>query len=294
MGEAVGLSATQREARRGLIVVGFDSAWMDNPKAPGAICAIRFDEAAVPLFVQPQLVGFDGALAFITAERQGHRLCLVALDQPSVVPNDTGCRPAERVAASVISFIGGGVQPANRSKAAMFGDAAPVWRFLKALGAVQDPIAVAAIKAGFGAGLLLIEVFPALALPGFEPAFATRLGAPKYNPGHRRRFRIADWRAVCATVARVAAGLGIAPMVAWAEAMGALETPRKADQDRLDAAICALVGLIWRDGGWPAAMIGDPKQGFIVTPVSEPTGARLERAARERQVPFVRQPASEG
>ena len=231
-------------------------------------------------------MGFDQALAFIEAERQGYRLCLVALDQPSIVPNTTGSRPAERVAASVISFIGGGVQPANRAKAEMFGDAAPVWRFLDALGAVQDPMAVPEAEAG----LFLIEVFPALALPGFEPAFATRLGAPKYNPANARKFRIADWQAVCATVTRVAAGLGLAPMALWAEAMAALETPKKADQDRLDAAICALIGLIWRDGGWPATMIGDLTAGFIVAPVSEPTRARLERAAQDRQVPIVVRP----
>lgn len=69
--------------------------------------------------------------------------------------------------------------------------------------------------------------------------------------------------------------------------MAAIKTPRKADQDRLDAAICALVGLIWRDGGWPAAMIGDLERGFFVTPVSELTWARMERGAREKKVPLM-------
>lgn len=279
----MGLSSAQTSARRGAVVFGFDSAWVDNPRAPGAICAIGFDDAAAPRFVAPQLVGFEEALAFIEAERRGHRLCLVALDQPSIVANAIGCRPPERVAGAVISFIGGGVQPANRGKAAMFGDAAPIWRFLEGLGALQDPMAVPEAEAG----LFLIEVFPALALPGFEPAFAGRLGAPKYNPGNRRRFRLTDWQAVTATVARVATTLNVTPMVRWAEAMTAIEVPRKADQDRLDAAICALVGLTWRDGGWPAAMIGDLERGFIIAPVSEPTWARMERAAREKQVPLV-------
>jgi predicted RNase H-like nuclease len=284
------LSTAQMAARRGAVVFGFDSAWMDNPNAPGAICAIGFDEKARPRFVVPQLVGFKEALAFIDAERRGHQLCLVALDQPSIVPNSTGGRPAERVAGSVISFSGGGVQPANRGKAAMFGDAAPVWRFLEALGALQDPMTVPEAETG----LFLIEVFPALALPGFDPAFAGRLGAPKYNPDKCRKFRIGDWQAVTTTVARVATTLDIAPMVHWSESMAAIERPSKADQDRLDAAICALVGLIWRDGSWPAAMIGTVEHGFIIAPVSEPTWARMEWAARERRVPIVlRQTTSE-
>lgn len=165
----------------------------------------------------------------------------------------------------------------------MFGDSAPVWRFIEALGAPQDPMAVL----GAAAGLFLIEVFPALALPGFEPTFAVRLGGPKYNPGNRQRFRINDWRAVTATVARLAATLGLTPLVSWAEAMAAIEAPRKADQDRLDAAICALVGLIWRDGAWPAAMIGDLERGFMIAPVSDLTWVRMETAAREKRVSIV-------
>lgn len=199
------------------------------------------------------------------------------------MPNVAGGRPAERVAGGVISFIGGGVQPANRGKAAMFGDAAPVWRFLEELAATQNPMAATEAWAG----MFLIEVFPGLALPGFEPAFSARLGAPKYNPANRRKFRITDWHAVTATVARVATTLGLMPMTHWAETMASIEKPKKADQDRLDAAICALVGLIWRDGGWPAAMIGDLQHGFIIAPASEPTAERMARAAREKGVPIV-------
>jgi hypothetical protein len=52
---------------------------------------------------------------------------LVAVDQPTLVPNETGCRPVDRVAASVVGYIGGGVQPANRSKKLRFGETAPFW-----------------------------------------------------------------------------------------------------------------------------------------------------------------------
>jgi predicted RNase H-like nuclease len=273
---------SQVAARRGILVVGFDSAWVDNPKAPGAICAIGFNDACEPRFVAPQLAGFQDALSFIENERRSHRLCLIALDQPTIVPNLTGGRPAERVAGSVISFVGGGVQPANRSKAAMFGDEAPVWRFLEELDALQDPMSVPQAESG----LFLIEVFPALAIPGFEPAFAGRHGAPKYNPSNRRRFRLYDWQLVTAMVAKVAATAGLSEMVRWAEDMASVEKPRKAHQDCLDAAICALVGLVWRDGSWSAAMIGDLDDGYIISPVSEPTCARMQAAAETKGVPI--------
>jgi len=65
------------------------------------------------------------------------------------------------------------------------------------------------------------------------------------------------------------------------------QAPRKADQDRLDAAICALVGIIWQAG--PAAgsaMLGDLRQGYMITPISPVTGPRLEAAAARRNIPF--------
>jgi hypothetical protein len=45
----------------------------------------------------------------------------------------------EKVAASLISWMGGGVQPANRGKLAMFGPKAPIWDFLEKLAATENP-----------------------------------------------------------------------------------------------------------------------------------------------------------
>ncbi len=266
------------------IIIGFDSAWTDSPKAPGAICAVAFDGGGMSRFIAPRPASFAAALDFIEAQRQGHGLCLVALDQPTIVPNANGIRPAERVAAAMISFIGGGVQPANRSKRGMFCDAAPIWRFRRALGAVEHPEASRAAPAG----LFLIEVFPALALAGLHAPFAGRLRGPKYNPANRKKFRMADWQAVAQVVAGTAHDLGVPALAEWASELSLRNTPRKADQDLLDAAICALVGLIWRGcERRMSAMIGDLETGYIIAPVSEQTRSRLRSAAEARGVAFT-------
>ena len=96
------------------LFIGFDSAWMDNAGAPGAMCAASFDGRRFPHFEPPQLVGFAKALEFIRSVRRDDRPTLLAIDQPTIVPNARGMRPADKVAASVVSWIGGGVQPANR------------------------------------------------------------------------------------------------------------------------------------------------------------------------------------
>jgi predicted RNase H-like nuclease len=266
------------------IIFGFDSAWTDAAKAPGAICAIAFDERGQVEFHEPRLVSFADARAFIGSLRQDFSVSLVALDQPTVVPNSAGSRPVDKVAGSLVSFVGGGVQPANRSKIGMFCDDSPVWSFLSDLNATQDPIEARTAPAGH----FLIEVFPALALPAFEDAFSQRLRAPKYNPQNRKKFRLEDWRSVTRVVQTTAQGFDVSGLADWSDRMLALSQPRKADQDKLDAALCALIGLAWRAGPVScSAMLGDLTNGYMVTPMSEFTRPRLEQAANQRGVPIA-------
>lgn len=274
------------EARRprDMVVIGFDSAWTDAPKAPGAICAVAYDAEGRVRFHEPELVSFRQAHAFIERARRDVPLCLVALDQPTVVPNASGSRPVDKVAASLVSFVGGGVQPANRGKTGMFCDDAPIWPFLDALGATQDPVAARRAEAG----LFVMEVFPALALPSLSDCFSGRLMAPKYNPANRRKFRREGWDAVASTVAALASAFGVPDMAGWADRMRRLEAPAKGDQDKLDAVLCALVGLVWRAGPpESSAMIGDLETGYMVTPLSPSARSRIEAAAKRRGVPVA-------
>jgi len=265
------------------VIFGFDSAWTDAPKAPGAICAIAFDDHGQVEFHEPRLVSFAEARVFIEALRQDFAVSIVALDQPTIVPNASGSRPVDKVAASLVSFVGGGVQPANRSKIGMFCDGAPIWSFLKELSAIQNPSEARAARAGH----FLIEVFPALALPSLESGFAHRLRAPKYNPQNRGKFRLVDWRSVARVIQGTAEEFGVDGLAKWALQMSANGQPRKADQDRLDAALCALIGLTWRAGPvTSSALLGDLHTGYMVTPVSDATRNRLERAATRYGVPY--------
>lgn len=159
---------THNRPKGSTCIIGFDLAWTDNSKAPGAVCAIVTAGDGGVNFKPPCHVSFDQAFAFIDAERRTCDTCLVALDQPTIVPNETGSRPVDKVAASLISFIGGGVQPANRSKKDMFGDDAPVWRFLKRLGAKEAP----ELSRTAEGGLFIIEVFRRLHFRPSRPGSA--------------------------------------------------------------------------------------------------------------------------
>lgn len=265
-------------------VVGFDSAWTDNPKAPGAICVIRLDDDGAHLYLAPRLASFAEALDVIRRECNDAQKCVVALDQPTIVPNLTGSRPVDKVAGSLISWIGGGVQPASRSKKGMFDDAAPIWRFKQALGAIEDP----ELARTASSGTFLLEVFPALALAAIENAFCSRLAAPKYNPANRKRFRINDWQAVAEAVRRFGMLNSLRHLDEWCSVAASSETPRKADQDKLDALLCGLVGLHWlvasRD---QSVIIGDLESGYMIAPALEGVHSRLIAAATLRNVPIA-------
>ena len=228
------------------------------------------------------LARFGAALGVIQAEMANCEKMLVAIDQPTIVPNATGSRPADNVAASVVSFIGGGVQPTNRSKLGMFDDAAPIWRFKAALNASDD-----AEAARTGNGTFLMEVFPALALASFAPRFYARRAAARYNPANRKTFRPADWIAVVELVADLAAKAGITGLDAWCAHHALLAPPRKADQDCLDAILCALIGHHWLAAPrQDSVMIGDLEHGYMVVPTIPEVRARLSRAAALRGVPI--------
>ena len=56
--------------------------------------------------------------------------------------------------------------------------------------------------------------------------------------------------------------------------------PRKADQDRLDAALCLLIALRWRlRPRDQSVLLGDLASGYIVAPSDAPAVARIASTA---------------
>ena len=262
------------------VIFGFDSAWTD--KYRGAICALEFGEHGYLAFHEPVTAYFSDALSYISARRGTASNVLVAIDQPTIIPNDNGMRPVERVAGSVLYSTGSAVQPANRSKEDMFGEGAPIWRFKERLRACDDAMRARSSDGG----TYLIEVYPALALAGLHDAFAKPEGAPKYNP-KGKKFSVSDWSRVVCVAMCLAKELGLTELADWCDRIRTDEKPTKSTQDCLDAAICAMVGYLWQTGdARECAQIGDLKHGYMVTPVSRKTRDELSQAAKRKEVPI--------
>jgi len=60
--------------------IGFDSAWMDDAKSPGAICAINIENDRVVGFHAPEPASLDHALAFIRHFKSENGMTPIALD----------------------------------------------------------------------------------------------------------------------------------------------------------------------------------------------------------------------
>lgn len=261
--------------------VGFDSAWADNPKARGAICAVSLGAGGFVGWRPPELVGFEAAASFVRDLRRTDRPTLIAIDQPTIVPNETRSRPVDRAVGSVIGWVGGGVQPANTGKTAMFGADAPIWRFKAACGVDDDPERARRASGG----TFLMEVFPALALLSLDEQFFARKKGPRYNPA-RKTFRLADWQGVVAAASAEAERLGCGPAADWLRGVTVTAKPAKARQDELDAVLCLLVALRWRrDPRDMSAVVGDLTTGYVLAPVTGPVRKKLADGAAKAGLP---------
>lgn len=99
-------------------------------------------------------------------------------------------------------------------------------------------------------------------------------------------YRSEHWGLVVDAIRREAERLGCGPLAARRlRALDEAARPAKADQDRLDAAICLLVAIRWLDERPSSMMLGDLRNGYIVTPVSGATRARLEAKSSEKGLP---------
>ena len=255
------------------LLTGFDSAWTAGKS--GALVGILREDGGKYVEIGPPLRA-DYADAEHVIDRWNAQFSPSAiiqfLDQPTIVNNATGQRPVENIVGSAISRRYGGMQPANRSRTAMFGDDAPVWRFLKRFGGPLNPLDGRGVSG-------VIETYPALAMIALGwtlPDLAGRLTGrlPKYNPKRRKTFSIADWKHVCASASKELTDSKLSGLAKWIENVGQNEKPGKKEQDCVDACICLVVALHLAEGR-KFLMVGEQRS---------PKTSIEERNTIERQI----------
>lgn len=254
------------------LLVGFDSAW--TPGNSGAMAGLvhRDDGSFLELDV-PQIVDYPEAEALIVKWQAEivPAVTVVMLDQPTIVNNTAGQRPVENIIGSPVSLRYGGVQPANTSKEEMFGADAPVWPFLRRFGGPADPLKP-------DGSTWVFETYPVLAMIALEwtrPDVRATGRLPKYNPERRKTFTAADWQHVCGLAAVAFNERQLTQTAAWISNVGLNLSPRKSQQDGLDACLCLLVAIYFSEGK-DCLMVGDMQTGYVIVPCNNGLCTELE------------------
>jgi predicted RNase H-like nuclease len=259
------------------LLVGFDSAW--TPTNSGALVgAIRLNDGTLQSLGTPQIVDYrEGEVVILKWQAEtAPTATIVLLDQPTIVKNRAGQRPVENIVGSPVSLRHGGMQPANTAREEMFGKEAPVWPFLTRFGGPADPLELIADTRVF-------ETYPVLAMIALgwmlpDSRAAGRL--PKYNPERKKTFSISDWQYVCGLASAAFSDRRLMDIVRWINHAARNASPRKSDQDGLDACLCLLVAIYLaerKDG----LMVGDLHTGYIVVPYCAKLHAELDARCRQ-------------
>jgi predicted RNase H-like nuclease len=254
------------------LLVGFDSAWTATNS--GAIVGLvhRDDRTFLELGA-PQSVDYPEAEALILKWQADviPAVTVIMLDQPTIVNNAAGQRPVENIVGSPVSLRYGGVQPANTSKEEMFGAGAPVWPFLRTFGGPVDPLKPAG-------NTWVFETYPVLAMIALEwtrPDVRATGRLPKYNPERRKTFTTADWQHVCGLASAAFNERRLPQTAAWIANVGMSLSPRKREQDGLDACLCLIVAIYFSEGK-DCLMVGDLHTGYIIVPCNNGLYTELE------------------
>jgi predicted RNase H-like nuclease len=244
------------------LLVGFDSAWTTT-NSGALVGTVRLNDGTFHGLGTPQIVDYREAELVILKWQAEQRptATVVLLDQPTIVKNATGQRPVENIVGSPVSLRYGGTQPANTAREEMFGNEAPVWPFLNRFGGPADPLEPIADTRVFETYPVLTMIALGWTLPDSRPA--GRL--PKYNPDRKKTFSTSDWQYVCGLAYGAFRERGLMEIAGWIDTAAQKTSPRKNDQDGLDACLCLVVAFHLAERK-DCLMVGDMQTGYMVVP----------------------------
>ena len=208
------------------LLVGFDAAWTAH-NSGAIVCVLHSDHGALQELGPPLVVNYADAEQVVRnwQAEWNPTATVQLLDQPTVVNKAAGQRPVENLVGCSVGLRCGGMQPANRSRIEMFGDGAPVWRYLDEFGGPISPIS--------GPVTGVIETYPVLTMIALgwmchDDRPCGRL--PKYNPERRKTFTTEDWQHVCRFASKEFSDRGLRSIAKWIEEVCENAKPRKRDR----------------------------------------------------------------
>jgi predicted RNase H-like nuclease len=245
--------------------VGLDLAW--GEKNQTGVAVVDADGRLLHVGVAHDDESIEAGIAPFTGDE-----CLVAIDAPLIVPNETGARPCETALSGDFTKFDAGARPAYRGRPEFDPPRGEV--LAKRLGLDMDPHSRAKRRA--------IEVFP-------HSATVVLFRLAKILTYKRGEFDVRK-RELLQLMTHIEGLDNASPRLrvnrnpSWVELRKRVEAATRPghldrDADPVDAVICAYVALYQFHRPEDVTIYGDVETGYIVTP-SLPTGLAPERPER--------------
>jgi histidinol-phosphate phosphatase family protein len=214
-------------------------------------------------------------LRFITEAIPAGTPGLIAIDAPLSVPNETGGRDCDRLAASVFRRFEAAPYLANRQNLARYGGlrAEAICEQLRCLGFRHDPWLSAKQPTR-----RVIEVFPHPATVSlFHLQRTLKYKARAKRPYPLRWRELASLREHLVSLAQKEPPLSLPSDIASLPIHGLRGRNFKETEDLLDAFVCAYSALFaWHHGRRGYAVYGDATSGHILIPMTESMWQRIK------------------
>jgi predicted RNase H-like nuclease len=245
--------------------VGLDLAW--GEKNQTGVAVVDADGRLLHVGVAHDDASIEAAIAPFTGDE-----CLVAIDAPLIVPNETGARPCETALSRDFTKFDAGARPAYRGRPEFDPPRGEV--LAKRLDLDMDPHSRAKRRA--------IEVFP-------HSATVVLFRLKKILSYKRGEFDVRK-RELLQLMTHIEGLDNASPRLrvnrnpSWVELRKRVEAATRPghldrDEDPVEAVICAYVALYQFHRPEDVTIYGDVETGYLVTP-SLPTGLVPERPDR--------------
>ncbi len=251
--------------------VGLDLAW--GEKKQTGVAAVDSDGRLLEVGIAQDDASIIDAIAQYVGDE-----CVVAIDAPLIVNNQTGYRPAETMFNRDFQKFDAGAYPANTGNPLFNPPRGAV--LAEALGLNMDPAS--------GADRRAIEVYPH---PASVVLFELeKILKYKNKPGRsfdERRRELLKLMTLIEGLDHVSPRLRVNHNMNWVALRKRVEAATRPvqldrDEDPVDAVLCAYVALYWYHRPDDVTIYGDFETGYIVTPSLPPN---LSPAPRRRAVP---------
>jgi predicted RNase H-like nuclease len=245
-----------------MLFVGIDLAWSER-NASG-VAVIEGDKRSGHLLSVQTILQDSEMTDYIEKETAG-RKCLIAIDAPLIVPNDSGRRIAERMVGKLFRKYDAGAHPANRKRLSQWSGkirGEEMANSLEAIGFEHSPF----IKR-FEESRKFFEVYP-------HPSMVVLFGLSRilrYKAKPKRDYE-SRWREFeryhsCLKSLESSRPRLVLPEGFFRRVKDLRGSALKDYEDTLDAVFCAYLAYYLWHHPEKCAVLGDMTGGYIVTPI---------------------------